>query len=202
MAEPQWSLTPLKEKELNTLFAALLSDSSSVFGIPPSAAQLSADFFAELWVKNAAGIIKQISMMLPEDTPESELKDALLRRIAVEMAKLSLHFKRTKGQFTIMQSASMFSYLLKSMGQLQLINLNGPAAKADVPELQAQAAALRAALDVSAVQQSIEQGVLPGLSMADLENLKNYQVKKGGFLTGKVTLAFVAAAILLALFAF
>ncbi len=201
-----WYSADLSKGELNELFAELIGDSQAAFGIEQDAALKSTAVFADLWAKGKRDILKQITGNIlkhrqPGTIDGAELQQETLTHVAMEMAKLSLHFKNTKGKFSIMQSAAMFLFITQGMARLDLVHFGSPAGDFyDLNNLKEQARKLRADLDEQESKRAIEQQVLPGLSVKENEELKNYKAKQPGIFSGKTLLAVFVAAIVILLF--
>lgn len=205
----------LKQKELSRIFTALLGDPAPAFGIDADTGAKLADIFADLWSKGHQAIVEQMIKNLlerGEDPADAAGMETLfLRAAALEMGKLSMHFKNTRGRYELVQSTALFLYLTRSMQELGLVKLSRleePAAEppaVDVDALTAHAAKLREQLNEAQIQQEIKSGTLSGLSLKQLEDMKNYDAKpKSMFsgLSGKGTVFIAAAVILVVLFVF
>lgn len=204
----------LKQKELTRIFTALLGDPQPAFGIDADTGAKLAAVFADLWSKGHQAIAEQMVKNLlerGEDPADAAGMESLfLRAAALEMGKLSMHFKNTRGKFELVQSTALFLYLTRSMQELGLVKLSRLSdeqaqtqpAELNVEELIARATALREKLDAGQMQQEIRSGALSGLSVKQLEDMKNYDATPrslfSGF-SGKGTV-FIAAAVILVIF--
>ncbi|MBO8415870.1 MAG: hypothetical protein IAB19_05780 [Proteobacteria bacterium] len=210
--------TALKQKELQQIFMALSGDPQPAFGFDAETAAKLTDIFADLWSKGHQAIAEQLVKALLERGDDRHdlqaLEENFLRAAAVEMSKLSMHFKNTRGKYELYQSAAFFLYITRSMLSLNLVRLyrlDDPAGvermekgeQPDVAELVHKAEQIRANLNVTQEAEDIKNRTLPGLSLKQLEDLKNYDAKPKGLLAGlnsKTTILIAAAVIVVVFF--
>lgn len=210
--------TALKQKELQQIFMALSGDPSPAFGFDADTASKLTDIFADLWSKGHQAIAEQLVKALLErgDDPKDlqTLEENFMRSAALEMSKLSMNFKNTRGKYELHQSAAFFLYLTRSMLRLNLVRLyrlDDPAGvervekgeQPDVAELVSRAQKIRESLNVTQEAEDIKNQTLQGLNLKQLEDLKNYDAKPKGLLSGlnsKTTILIAAAVILIVFF--